>query len=129
MKLKNGGVPLIGRNQEIATSYRSFVSWLIDKCLTDLGPGSSFSRRFLSLHLLKLLQESVGLEINPAGLNTGSSLGLAAVLSLVDCFFDSYDVNKELALELLQSKPLLAAVQQVQIILFITYKSMTPNLF
>ncbi|KAI9564730.1 hypothetical protein GHT06_008471 [Daphnia sinensis] len=112
LKLRNGGVPLIGRNDAIVTYYRDFVSWFIDKCLTDLGPGSSFARRFLSLQFLKLIQEIIGLESNPKGLNISSTLGLPAISSLVDCFFDSYDVNKELALELLQSPPMIAVITQ-----------------
>ena len=114
--MRNGGVPLIGRNEKIVASYRNFVSWLVDKCLIDLGPGSSFPRRFLSLNFLKLLQDSVGLESNPNGLNVEPCLGLAAVSSLVDCFFDSYDVNKELALDLLQSPSLLTIVSQVKVL-------------
>lgn len=112
--MRNGGVPLIGRNEEIVGSYRSFVFWLTDKCLIDLGPGSSFPRRFLSLQFLKLIQDNIGLECNLNGLNVIPCLGLAAVSSLVDCFFDSYDVNKDLALELLQSQTLLTVVNQVR---------------
>ncbi|XP_057370348.1 thyroid adenoma-associated protein homolog isoform X2 [Daphnia carinata] len=112
LKLRNGGVPLIGRNDTIVTSYRSFVFWLTVKCLIDLGPGSSFPRRFLSLQFLKLIQETIGLESNPKGLNISSNLGLPAISSLVDCFFDSYDVNKELALELLQSPPMITVITQ-----------------
>lgn len=92
-------------------SYQAFVTWLVDKCLTDLGPGSSFSRRFLSLHFLKLVGEIIGFECKSDALGLNRRVGLTAVSSLVDCFFDSYDVNKEVALELLQSKPFLETIK------------------
>ena len=95
-------------------NYREFVTWIISKCLTDLGPASSFSRRFLSLQFLKLVHETIGLETNLSGLNVTPSLGLSAVSSLSDCFFDSYDVNKELALELLQSPLVINLISQVK---------------
>lgn len=91
----------------------------MDECLVGLGPGSSFPRRFLSLQFLKLIHESVGLHL--AGT---SAADLSGVASLADCFFDSYDVNKELALELLLIKPLIIAVQQVHLISpFLTVKT------
>lgn len=95
-------------------NYREFVTWMISKCLADLGPVSSFSRRYLSLQFLKLVHETIGLETNPNGLNVTTCLGLSAVSSLVDCVFDSYDVNKELALELLQSPFIINLINQVK---------------
>lgn len=93
--------------------YRKFVTWFVDKCFVSLGPGSSFSRRYLSLSFLKLIHETVGLQTDPNSLNAKSTIDLSAITSLADCFFDSYDVNKELALELLLTNQLLAVAQQV----------------
>ena len=80
----------------------------------DIGPGSSFPRRFLSLHFLKLIQDTMSLNVDPKGLTSEfPRLTVSVISSLVDCFFDSYDVNKELALDLLQSKPFLSFMDQV----------------
>jgi len=80
----------------------------------DIGPGSSFPRRFLSLHFLKLIQDAMSLNIDPRGLTSEfPTLTISVISSLVDCFFDSYDVNKELALDLLQSQSLLSFMDQV----------------
>lgn len=80
----------------------------------DIGPGSSFPRRFLSLHFLKLIQDAMSLNADPKGLTSEfPRLTVSVISSLVDCFFDSYDVNKELALDLLQSKPFLSFMDQV----------------
>lgn len=93
--------------------YRKFVAWFVDKSFVSLGPGSSFSRRYLALNFLKLIHETVGLQTDPNSLNATSALDLSAITSLADCFFDSYDVNKELALELLLTRQLLEVVRQV----------------
>lgn len=87
----------------------------MDKCLTDLGPGSGFSRRYLCLQFLKSFADVLGLSRND--LITSPLFNLAAVTSLADCLFDSYDVNKEVALELLCSKAFLDIVNEVTIVL------------
>lgn len=99
---------------DTVTTYRIFLAWLVNKCLMDIGPCSSFPRRFLSLHFLKLIQDAMSLNADPKGLTSEfPRLTVSVISSLVDCFFDSYDVNKELALDLLQSKPFLSFMDQV----------------
>lgn len=115
--MRDGGLPLVGRADQTASdtldTYRRFLAWMTDKCLTDLGPGSSFSRRFLSLHFLKLIRDSVGFPDPANRLNTFPALSRTSALSLVDCLFDSYDVNKDLALDLIKSPAMLAILYQV----------------
>lgn len=115
-RLLNGGVPLIGKadGTETLIEFRDFLAWLTHKCFSELGPGSNFARRFVSLQFLKLVHETVGLEsANPGDLASSIHLSRPAVFSLVDCFFDSYDVIKDLALSLLQTPSLLTVMNEV----------------
>lgn len=100
-----------GENRDTIHNYRAFVAWFVDKCLTDLGPGSGFSRRYFCLQFLMYFSDIFGLS--PSDFVSSALFNLGAVTSLIDCLFDSYDVNKEVALELLCSKPLLDIVNEV----------------
>ena len=122
-KLRDGGVPLMSRKEDVQTveSYRCFLTWLVGNCLAELGPNSNFTRRFLSLHFLRLVQDIFGFHYAPAtsatptGLNSSEGLTPTALSSLIDCLFDSFDVNKDMALELLKSPPLLHLMDQVRL--------------
>ena len=144
LKLRDGGCPLIGRKEHVHTVdiYRNFFNWFVGECLSQLGPQSNFTRRFLSLHFLRfffffcdlisridgtwfqlgffrLVQDILGFHNDAEGskgsqgLNCSQCLTVSSLSSLIDCLFDSFDVNKEMALELLKSPPLLKLMNQV----------------
>ncbi|XP_031550253.1 thyroid adenoma-associated protein homolog [Actinia tenebrosa] len=88
-------------------SYKEFLHWFSDILFTSLFPGASFTRRVTSLHYLKLLSTIFNNDKTVKGKISAELFVFDDVMTddniavLLECFNDTYEVNKTLAYELL----------------------------
>ena len=93
------------------------ISWGFFFFFCDLI--SRIDGTWFQLGFFRLVQDILGFHNDAEGskgsqgLNCSQCLTVSSLSSLIDCLFDSFDVNKEMALELLKSPPLLKLMNQV----------------
>ena len=97
-------------SDETAVAYDRFADWLLDGCFSNLGPQSTFTRRFCSLQWLVFYQETLTFDDRSFARFTDSPARSAGcIASLIDCLSDSFDSNQQMSLRLLRD----ASVQRL----------------
>nr|CAD7573859.1 unnamed protein product [Timema californicum] len=96
----------VSPNAQLKT-YNTFLLWLVDFSLASLFPGANFGRRGSALQILVYIQDIIGFDPadilwghSPPDMWTGSNAD-----TLLECFKDTYENNKVLALSLLVKFP------------------------
>ena len=104
-------------------SYKQFLNWLISKCISALRPDCAFWRLYSSLQILTLIDEIFVLLADDCAPDWGlNALFDKSVLwSLVDCLFDSFDSNQQMALCLLKTRQFLRLADEVPSVLIIIF--------
>ncbi|KAM9726802.1 thyroid adenoma-associated protein isoform 2-T3 [Menidia menidia] len=85
--------------------YREFLHWLCETLLEALLPGASFSKCLLSLHLLGLLAQLFGFNMEPNVFALGEAVSPAYAQNVLYCVASNFLEVKQLATALLQQFP------------------------
>ncbi|EDO39110.1 predicted protein, partial [Nematostella vectensis] len=87
-------------------AYTRFLQWYSNLLFSSLFPGASFARLTTSLHGLKLLASIFTDSDSKYGsFHFHDVMHPCNIRGLMKCFSDTYDVNKQLAYDLLTSCP------------------------
>lgn len=98
------------RFDNIDSLYKDFIDWMLEFVLNSLHLDSTYALRNQILMLLKTFVDIVGLEcsVNDAKssvrfvlFNLESHLTRSRLLTLIECLWDTYAVNKDIVIELL----------------------------
>lgn len=95
--------------EELAVLYKDFVSWLINFIFDTIHLDSSFGKRSQNLLILTTFIDIIGTTFpneencDPSDVmfDYETNLSRKSVLTLIECLWDTYVGNKNLALQLL----------------------------
>ncbi len=88
--------------------YGDFITWLLEFLLDCLHPASSFARRNSALETLSIILRVIHTSeqtSNSFSRHVSKVLTKLSIQTIVNCLYDSYDVNKCLANEILDLLP------------------------
>uniref|UniRef100_T1J611 tRNA (32-2'-O)-methyltransferase regulator THADA n=1 Tax=Strigamia maritima TaxID=126957 RepID=T1J611_STRMM len=87
------------------TYYQDFLTWLASLQFSSLHLGANFPRRGTALQILDLLHQQIGFQSSDNYFLLTQSLTYQNVQTLLECLRDSYEVNKNLAGNILKVIP------------------------
>ncbi|GAB6021118.1 hypothetical protein CHUAL_003751 [Chamberlinius hualienensis] len=91
--------------KDCSDNYRDFLNRLVQLSMANLFTGANFPRRGLALGILKILREAIGFHNTDEGLyglNLKEYMTRSNIQTLLECFKDTYEVNKGIALDILK---------------------------
>ena len=94
-----------GGIDKILIYYNNILQNFSVSLMTNLYPGANYARRSKVLDILTFLGQSIGFNAVKNNLDLTKLVTEASANTLVSCLHDSYEDNKEKALQLLQSLP------------------------
>lgn len=91
--------------EDVLASYTAFLSSLTVLLVANLFHGANFARRVTVLELLTLIDQIVGFASPPSCLDIRSALSPASCSVLYRCLYDTFEENKQKALNILRQTP------------------------
>lgn len=86
-------------------SYKIFITWLFEYLFKAIHLDSTFAKRSLSLTIITTFIEIVGSECSSESYRLFSfneMLSRDRLFSLIECLWDTYEINKDMSLKLLE---------------------------
>lgn len=91
--------------ETVNNSYKIFITWLFEYLFKAIHLDSTFAKRSLSLTIITTFIEIVGAECSSESYRLFSfneMLSRDRLFSLIECLWDTYEINKDMALKLLE---------------------------